>query len=154
MSSLAIGFIGLGAILLLIALRIPIAIVLIAVSIVGTAAIRGWGVGLAQLKSVVFDFVANWSLTAVPMFLLMGSVAHHSGISGDLFAAARLWLPACRVGSQSLRTSPARGFPRLRAPASRPQPRWDGSQYPRCCATATIPVSLPGSSPAPARSGR
>ena len=26
------------------------------------------------------------------MFLLMGSVAHHSGISGDLFAAARLWL--------------------------------------------------------------
>jgi C4-dicarboxylate transporter, DctM subunit len=92
MSSLAIGFIGLGAILLLIALRIPIAIVLIAVSIVGTAAIRGWGVGLAQLKSVVFDFVANWSLTAVPMFLLMGSVAHHSGISGDLFAAARLWL--------------------------------------------------------------
>jgi tripartite ATP-independent transporter DctM subunit len=92
MSSLAIGFVGLGLVLVLIALRVPIAIVLTVVSIVGTAAIRGWAVGLGQLRSVVFDFVANWSLTAVPMFLLMGAVAHHSGISANLFAAARLWL--------------------------------------------------------------
>jgi tripartite ATP-independent transporter DctM subunit len=92
MSATTIGFIGLAAVLVLIALRIPVAIVLIAVSVVGTAAIRGWGVGLGQMKSVVFDFVANWGLTAIPMFLLMGSVAHHSGISGDLFSAARVWL--------------------------------------------------------------
>lgn len=92
MSSLTIGFIGLAAILALIALRIPVAIVLIAVSVIGTAAIRGWDVGAGQMKSVVFDFVANWNLTAIPMFLLMGAVAHHSRISGDLFSAARVWL--------------------------------------------------------------
>jgi tripartite ATP-independent transporter DctM subunit len=92
MSPLEIGFIGLGMILVLIALRVPIAIVLMVVSIVGTAAIRGWAVGLAQLRSVVFDFVANWSLTAVPMFLLMGAVVHHSGVSTKVFEAARLWL--------------------------------------------------------------
>ena len=92
MSSLSIGFIGLGMVLVLIALRVPIAIVLTVVSIVGTAAIRGWAVGLGQLKSVVFDFIANWNLTAVPMFILMGAVAHHSGISSKLFDAARLWL--------------------------------------------------------------
>jgi len=89
---LAIGLIGLAAVLVLIALRIPIAVVLIMVSVAGIAALRGIDVGLGQLKTIPYEFTANWSLSAVPMFLLMGAVAHHSGISSQLFHAARLWL--------------------------------------------------------------
>lgn len=92
MSSLAIGFIGLAAVLLLIAMRLPIGVALGGVSILGVMAIRGPGVAAGLVKTIPFEFAANWSLSAIPMFLLMGAVAHHSGISSALFRAARLWM--------------------------------------------------------------
>jgi C4-dicarboxylate transporter, DctM subunit len=91
MTPLAIGFLGISAIILLLMLRLPIGVALGAVSIVGIAAIRGSDVALAMLRSVPHDFAAHWDLSAIPMFLLMGAVAHHTGISTALFHAARLW---------------------------------------------------------------
>ncbi len=92
MSPLEIGFYSMGAVILLIAIRLPIGIVLALVSVLGIAHLRGIDVAFGMLKTVPFNFAAHWSLSAIPMFLLMGSVAHHSGISSALFRAARLWL--------------------------------------------------------------
>ncbi len=92
MNSIEMGLGGLVAVIILMAIRIPIAIALILVSFVGMWAVRGFDVAVGLIRSVPFDFSAHWSLTAVPMFLLMGAVAYHSGISQDLFRAARLWL--------------------------------------------------------------
>ncbi len=92
MSSLGVGFFCFGIILLLLALRVPIGVALGVVSFLGMAYLRGMEVAFGLLKSVPHDFVARWELSAIPMFLLMGSIAHHSGISADLFRAARLWL--------------------------------------------------------------
>ena len=92
MSSLSIGFLGLAAVLFLIALRLPIGVALGGVSILGVMAIRGPDVAAGLVKTIPFEFAANWSLSAIPMFLLMGAVAHHSGISSALFRAARLWM--------------------------------------------------------------
>jgi tripartite ATP-independent transporter DctM subunit len=36
-----------------------------------------------------YSFVASWTLSAVPMFLLMGYVAFHAGLTGGLFSAAK-----------------------------------------------------------------
>ena len=55
MSSLAIGFTGLGAVLLLIALRVPIGVALGGVSIVGVMAIRGPWVAAGLVKIVPFN---------------------------------------------------------------------------------------------------
>lgn len=87
-----IGFAGIGLLLLLIALRIPIGVALGSVAILGVMVLRGPGVAAGLVKTIPFEFAANWSLSAVPMFLLMGAVAHFCGISTDLFRAARLWL--------------------------------------------------------------
>lgn len=92
MSNLETGFAGVVAVLVLIGLRVPIAIALGAVSIVGIAYMRGISVGFGVLQTALFDFAAHWSLSAVPMFLLMGSIAHYSGVSADLFRAARAWV--------------------------------------------------------------
>ena len=92
MSQLEIGFIGLGAVLVLIAARFPIGLALALVSIVGVAAARGPDVALVMLQSAPFDFAAHWSLSAIPMFLLLGAIAFHSGLSAAVFRAARLWL--------------------------------------------------------------
>jgi C4-dicarboxylate transporter, DctM subunit len=89
LTNLETGFVGIAAALVLIALRVPIALALGSVSFVGITYMRGYEAGAGTLRTALFDFSAHWSLSAVPMFLLMGSVAHYSGVSTDLFRAAR-----------------------------------------------------------------
>ena len=92
MSAQTLGLISLIATILLLALRVPIGVALGGISIIGIAYLRGLDVALGMLRSAPYDFMANWELSAIPMFILMGAVAHHSGISSSLFTAARLWL--------------------------------------------------------------
>lgn len=91
-----IGFIGIAAALGLLALRVPIAVALGSVSIIGIMQIINVQAGLGIISSTPFNFIGNWSLTAVPMFLLMGYVCTTTGLTNGLFAAMRLflsWLP-------------------------------------------------------------
>ncbi|MGE3645339.1 MAG: TRAP transporter large permease [Beijerinckiaceae bacterium] len=98
MSSLSMGFLSLGAIIFLIAIRVPIAVALGGVALVGMAAVRNLDVALGLAKETPFNFAAHWSLTAIPMFLLMGTIAHNAGLSSALFNAARLWFGALPGG--------------------------------------------------------
>ena len=92
MSSLVTAYVGLGALIVLLALRLPIGISLGLVSFLGVWHIRGLDVAYGLLADVPYDFAANWELSAIPMFLLMGSIAFHAGLSATLFRAARMWL--------------------------------------------------------------
>ena len=91
MSALDIGLASLGVLLVLIAVRVPIGFALLLVSTVGIGLVRGWDVAAGMLRTEPFDFAAHWSFTAIPMFLLMGAIAHHSGISAALFRVGRIW---------------------------------------------------------------
>ncbi len=92
MDNVTIGFVGLGCALMLIALRVQIGAALGLVSFIGIAAIlnirAAWGI----VTAVPFNFVGDWNLTAVPMFLLMGYVASSAGLTSGLFQAMRLFL--------------------------------------------------------------
>lgn len=92
MSPAMIGVSCVGLLLVLIAIRVPIGVALGATAAVGIYALRGLTATLSSLGSATFDFVAHWSLTAIPMFILMGAVAFHSGLTAQLFRAARAWL--------------------------------------------------------------
>ncbi|MYZ46356.1 TRAP transporter large permease [Propylenella binzhouense] len=92
MSSVEVGFWSLGAVVILIALRVPIGVALGGVGLLGIAYIRDFRIAYAVLGSTPFEFAAHHTLSAIPMFLLMGAIAHGSGISQSLFRAARLWL--------------------------------------------------------------
>lgn len=92
MESEIIGLISLAAVMGLLLLRVPIAVTLIVVSFVGISLILGtkqaWGI----LSVIPYSFAAKWTLSSIPMFLLMGFMAHHGGLTSGLFSAARLWL--------------------------------------------------------------
>lgn len=88
----AVGLIGLAVLLLLIFARFPIGLALAIVSIGGLAYLTGWSTTFSLISSMPYDFAANWELSAIPMFLLMGAIAFHSGMTADLYAAARVWL--------------------------------------------------------------
>jgi len=91
-SSLTVGFLGLIAALVLIALRFPIGLALGASAIFGIMTIRGPIAAYAMLRDEPFTIAAHFSLSAIPMFILMGALANHGGLSRALFRAARSWL--------------------------------------------------------------
>ncbi len=90
MSNLEIGFCGIGLMVFLLALRVPIAVSLASVSIGGIWLMRGERAAFGALGEVPYDFSASWTLSAVPMFLLMGTFAQNSGMAATIFRAARV----------------------------------------------------------------
>ena len=92
MDPLTIGFCGIIALLLLLLLRVPIGVALGIVSLVGIGLVRGVDSIYGAARTMPYTFVAKWELSAVPMFLLMGSVTYYSGLTAGLFKAMRLWL--------------------------------------------------------------
>jgi tripartite ATP-independent transporter DctM subunit len=92
MSSLEIGLMGLGVLFLLLALKVPIGLALIGVSAGGLWVLLGERATFGILQSVPGEFAANWALSAVPMFLLMGFLGYHAGLTTALFDFAKLLL--------------------------------------------------------------
>lgn len=87
--SVTIGFLGVGVLMVLLILRVPVALALIAVSFGGVATMIGLQPAIGIIQNTPFSFVANWTLSAVPMFLLMGFISFHAGLTGGLFEAAK-----------------------------------------------------------------
>lgn len=92
MDPTVIGAAGLALVLVLIAIRVPIAVALFSVSFGGLWLAYGSRMAFGLFSTVPYSFAASWTLSSVPMFLFMGFVAYHSGLTRGLFAAARAWL--------------------------------------------------------------
>ncbi|HEX7045231.1 MAG TPA: TRAP transporter large permease subunit [Burkholderiales bacterium] len=92
MSTLSLSLWSVAALLVLIGLRVPIGVALGAVAFGGFWALRGVDVAFSVLRETPFVFAANWDLTAIPMFLLMGALVNNSGLGEAIFRAARVWL--------------------------------------------------------------
>ncbi|MBB3139618.1 TRAP transporter large permease [Halomonas organivorans] len=90
MASEMIGTLGLGGLLVLMILRVPVALTMLVVGVVGFAQVISWDAAISQLKTVPVEVLSNYSFSAVPMFILMGVLAAHSGMAGKLFQATRV----------------------------------------------------------------
>lgn len=91
MESYFTGLLGFVALLVLIALRLPIAFTLTLVGLGGLLALLGQQATMAMLSTQLYSSVANHTLTAVPLFLLMGYFAFHAGLTRAAFSTARIW---------------------------------------------------------------
>ncbi|MGH6924865.1 MAG: TRAP transporter large permease [Propylenella sp.] len=87
-----VGFWGVAILVLLLIARMPVALALVAVSFGGITFLVGPSPALGIVMNTPYSFVASWTLSAVPMFLLMGFVAYHSGLTTGLFEAAKVIL--------------------------------------------------------------
>ena len=92
MTDVAIGLTGLGSLLVLIGLRVPIGVSLIGVSFVGLWSLMGWRVAWGALGTIPYQFTANWVLSSIPMFLFLGFISYHTQLTRGLFQAARAWM--------------------------------------------------------------
>ena len=101
MSDLALGFMSFPVLLLLIFLRAPIGLAMLLCGIGGLwLATDGTTVFMARLKFEVFTTFSSYTLSIIPMFLLMGHFATHSGMSQSIFKAAQSWLGQ-RIGGMA-----------------------------------------------------
>lgn len=91
MSHLEIGFTVLGIGLVLLSLRVQIGVALGIVSFFGIAAVLNMKAAWGIVTAVPFNFVGDWNLTAIPMFLLMGYVASTANLTSGLFRAMRIF---------------------------------------------------------------
>ncbi|SFE27465.1 TRAP transporter large permease [Roseivivax sediminis] len=84
--------IGLALLLGLIFAGVPIAFALSAIGLVGVISIIGLDPAFAMLGQVYFDSGRSYTLSVVPLFLLMGNFIVQSGIASELYDAANAWL--------------------------------------------------------------
>jgi tripartite ATP-independent transporter DctM subunit len=109
-SSIAIGTAGLMAMVLLIVIRMPIAYAMLLVGLIGTSLLSGPRIVFAQLKDLAYSQFSIYDLSVIPMFVLMGSLASRSGLSGDLFRGANAWLGRLRGGVAMAAVAACGGF--------------------------------------------
>ncbi|NRG16718.1 TRAP transporter large permease [Rhizobiales bacterium] len=111
MSSLEIGLWSIPVLLLLIFVRMPIGLAMFLTGIVGTRLVTGtWIPIMAQLKSVIYDTFSSYSLSIVPLFLLMGQFATRGGMSRALFRAAETMVGHRRGGVAMAAVAACGGF--------------------------------------------
>ena len=85
--------------LFMIFMRIPIGLAMLVCGMLGSYAINGmWLPVMSQMKSLVFDTFSSYSLSIVPLFLLMGQFATRGGMSAALFRAAEAFLGRLKGG--------------------------------------------------------
>ncbi|WP_299818907.1 TRAP transporter large permease [uncultured Jannaschia sp.] len=98
MEVLAAWPVGMAVLLALLLLGLPIAIALTLVGLFGTASVIGWTPALALLSTTFFEGGRTYSLSVLPLFLMMGNFVVQSGIARDLYDAAHAWLRHRRGG--------------------------------------------------------
>jgi tripartite ATP-independent transporter DctM subunit len=86
------ALIGFALLLVLLAGSMPVGFVMAGVGLVGFALMVSPQAALSMATFDLYDTFSSYSLTTIPLFVLMGQVAFHTGISRGLFHAAYHWL--------------------------------------------------------------
>lgn len=92
------SLIAFAAVFALALLRLPLAIAMGAVGFVGLGLLRGWPASMASTAQVVFESGFAYTLSVVPLFILMGNFVARAGLAHELFRAAYVFVGHVRGG--------------------------------------------------------
>jgi tripartite ATP-independent transporter DctM subunit len=92
------SLIAFAILLALVALRVPIAFAMGLVGFAGFALTVGWSPSLAMAVNVTYETGLAYSLSVVPLFILMGNFVRQAGLSDELYAASYAFLGHRRGG--------------------------------------------------------
>jgi C4-dicarboxylate transporter, DctM subunit len=102
-----IGFVAIFALALL---RMPLAFSMGLVGIVGIGLTRGWDPALASTAQVVHETGFAYTLSVIPLFILMGNFVARAGLAHELFAAAYAFIGHFRGGLAHATVAACAGF--------------------------------------------
>ncbi len=90
MSTEIIGVIGLTLMIVAVIFRVPVALAMLLCGLGGFAAIISPQMGVQMLMDTPTDVLTTYDFSAIPLFILMGVFATHSGMAGKLFESTRI----------------------------------------------------------------
>ncbi|MGD9332341.1 MAG: TRAP transporter large permease subunit, partial [Desulfobacterales bacterium] len=82
------GIVGLLALFILIFSRMPVGFVMALIGFGGFGYIVNYDAALNLIAKDIFDVFGSYNLTVIPLFILMGQISFHAGISSRLFEVA------------------------------------------------------------------
>jgi tripartite ATP-independent transporter DctM subunit len=97
-SGLAAAGLGFAAMLALIGLRMPVGLAMLVTGSVGYVYLASLPAFLNYMKSTPYFLFSNYTLSVIPLFVLMGAFAERSGLATDLFKAASGFVGHLRGG--------------------------------------------------------
>lgn len=92
MDPITVGYIGVAALIFFVFVGVPVAYASAFTGIVGMIYIRGFNVATGLAGLVPFASSASYSLSVLPLFIAIGFLAMHAGITTSAFNAARIWV--------------------------------------------------------------
>jgi len=98
MDPITIAILGMLGMFALIALHVPIGVAIAAAGVVGFGLLGGWSPALSLIGTEYIAVFTNAELAVIPLFLLMGSFAGVSGLSGDVYKLAYAFIGHRRGG--------------------------------------------------------
>lgn len=98
MTAPIIGYICIAAMLVMMALRMPIALAMAVTGFIGFTAIVAFEPAMSILDSGPFETLSNYGFSPIPMFILMGVFASKARMSAELFHSARTLFGGWRGG--------------------------------------------------------
>jgi tripartite ATP-independent transporter DctM subunit len=101
---------GFAAIFVLALLRVPLAISMGVVGLAGITFVRGWEPALASTAQVVYETGFAYTLSVVPLFILMGNFVARAGLAHELFQAAYAFIGHLRGGLAHATVAACAGF--------------------------------------------
>lgn len=87
-----IGVLAVVAMLVLMVMKVPLGVAMALPGIVGMLAMTDWRATRGLLSRMPFDQTASWSLSVIPMFILMGLFLYASGLTTKIYNVARQWV--------------------------------------------------------------
>jgi C4-dicarboxylate transporter, DctM subunit len=110
MDALAIGYISIVIVVALLFSGMHIGAVFALLGFFGMALLNGWNSGFAMLGSVPYSTFADYGMSTIPLFILMGSFCFSAGISKDLYDAVHSWMGGFRGGLAIATVGACAGF--------------------------------------------
>jgi tripartite ATP-independent transporter DctM subunit len=104
------ALLGFGAIFALALLRVPLAFAMGLVGVVGIGVLRGWQPAIASTAQVVYETGFAYTLSVIPLFILMGNFVARAGLAHELFAAANAFVGHLRGGLAHATVAACAGF--------------------------------------------
>jgi len=92
MNPLLIGLFGLVLLLTLLLLRMPIGLSMALTGFLGFSMLSTFKAGFSLLGLVTYQTASNYTLTVIPLFILMGQFAGHSRMGADLYQGIYRWI--------------------------------------------------------------
>src|SRR6476659_290846 len=90
--------VGLGAMVALSMLRIPIGLSMFIVACSGLAYMRDWNTAWGSAMTVLYHTGFSYTFSIIPLFLLMGNLVSRAGLADELYSAAYAFIGHVRGG--------------------------------------------------------